>query len=154
MDIVIIVAAWIMFGAFLGLLLWDVIRGKPTRVYAIKKGMNTIVQIFLTIGLLLGVVIAIALTPIVLHFFSSLALVVSGDITIGTLASYYWVILLIVAPILLFGRIVDVTTFSYNRAELQWRDDQKVRVAEADADLRRRIKVFFARFTNKGPRSS
>lgn len=149
MDVVITVAAWLMFASFLGLLLWDVIRGKPTRVYAIKKGMNTIARVSLSIGLLLGVAILIVLTPFILDFFTARLVFPlppdGGSLNIAALSSYFWVCFLTLFPLWFFLRILDVTVFPYSRAELQWQSDQKSRQKEEGAKLRSKIRTFFSR---------
>ena len=139
------ILGWLVLVAFLGLTIYDIVRGVPTRWYSVKKGINGIVKVILVLGVLLGFVVLIAATPSVLNFFA-------GELNfpmpygwgyLSDFASYYWVFFIILLVVYLTIKSSYVDLFKLTNKEYEWERAHKERERREIASGRAKIKVWF-----------
>lgn len=136
------IMSWALLALFLGIVIWDIAIGKPSRFYTIKKGLNTISKVFVALGLLLGFYVCIILTPFILLFFDQNFEGAIYSLTVSQIASYYWVSLILLVPVFLLSKLGSINPFGLSPRELEWEKRKQEQDRRETYETRKKVKEF------------
>jgi len=134
--------SWSLLGLFLAIVVWDIAVGKPSRFYTIKKGLNTIAKVFVGLSILLGFYVCIILTPTFLKFFKDNMPGSVYALGVSDVASYFWVVLLLLGSLFLVIRLDKVNIFNLSHRELEWEKRKQEQERRETYESKKRLREF------------
>jgi len=142
---------WLVLVSFVGLTLYDIIKGIPTRWYSVKKDINSIVRIFLGLGVFLGFLVLVAATPSVLDFFIK---EFNYELPYGmgplyNFASYYWIFFIVFVSVYLAIKVFYINLLRFTNKEYEWERGRKEKERRDILEGKSKIKVLFNRIFRK-----
>ena len=153
MDTILVnILGWTVLLAFLGLTIFDIVKGVPTRLYSVKKGLNSIVRVVLAFGSMLSAVILISITSAVLEFFKDNLIfeLPYGSGPISNFAGFYWAILIGFLPWYLVYNSMKVNLFKLTDKEYEWERGRKEEERRKILEGKSKIKILLLSLFRKG----